>query len=456
MLSGICATFFYSCEDNRGEYLDDYASMVYFRNGGEQTLTLYRVGENTVYEIPICKGGSDRKAETTVTLAVMDQAQLDIYNMANETSYTQLSDNYYSFLTEMEFSFTKNDDYKVARVEMKTDAISALQESQRDKTYVLALQVYSDRSVSPDINLLILHPDIDIPELTLATSGLESYAYTSASADETTYKNSVVLSMDNRWDFECSLEVCDQAWLNDYNAENGTSFAMLPEAAYDIPETVAFVSGSNKAEFAVTIKRSSFTLLTEYVLPVRIASCTKEQFAIAEEVYLLNARLDPDQIALTEEMLSSLYTHTSGVDGQGLPGLCDGNTDTYWQSEWGQSVNCDETYGIYIDIALAEPLSSIVLKYCTRNSTYTSNIPQGIVVGVSNDGTNYSVLGEVNSGLPTTEAIWYTLPVFASTTTFRYVRFGVARTLSNDLRGLSGYVSTNLGEIELYGANLLE
>jgi len=460
LLCGACGCMFAGCEDSREEYLDEFQTRFYFRNSGEQSITLFKVGENTIYEIPVCKSGHNQYGTGKVTVSVMDQEQLDIYNLSNYTTYKQLPSDYFKFLTEREFYFESDDSYKVVRVEMQTDRISELQESDPDNDYVLALQVHADgdHSLSPDVNMLFISPNIDIVRVTLNTPGLVSKTYTSSSpVKDDKISNSVRVNIDNRWDFTCGLGVYDQDWLDAYNATNGTSFALLPSEWCEFPSSVAFAPGSSSSNFNVTIDRSDMELLKDYLLPIHVTNCSKEQFVIDEKQseYLVNVRLDPDQIALNESIISSPYTH-SGNDGQGIPGLCDGNTDTYWQSEWGKDVTCDATYGIYFDFVLPEPLSAVVVKYCTRNSSYVSNIPQGVVVGVSNDGENWTVIGRVSEGLPMTEATWFTCPPFYSTTTFKYVRFGVVSTpLNPELCGKTGGISTNLGEIELYGANLL-
>ena len=217
LLCGV-SLFLTSCEDNRKEYLDDYQTLVYFRNGGDQALKLYRVGENTVYEIPVCKSGLDRKATGTATISVMEQSQLDMYNLENETNYRQLPDSCFHFLTETELVFASDEDSKVFRVEVMTDDISAVQESDTENDYVLALQVRADQTISPDINLLILHLDIDIPKLSLGPAGLKSFSYTSESPEENPYANTVVLGLDKLWNFTCGLAVNDQAWLDAYTA----------------------------------------------------------------------------------------------------------------------------------------------------------------------------------------------------------------------------------------------
>lgn len=450
------------CEDNREEYLDGYQTMIYFRNGGEQTLKLYRVGENTVYEIPICKGGLNREATGTATISVMEQSQLEMYNLENGTSFRQLPEACFRFLTPTALTFESSDDYKIARVEMYTDDISAMQEADPESDYVLALQVRADRAISPEINLLILHPDIDIPYLSLQTAGLQSYSYTSESPDVNIYTNNVVLGMDNRWEFTCQLAVRDQEWLDAYNAENGTSYVLLPEECYTIPASVAFTEGNSRASFDVAIDRKSLDLLTDYVLPIYIASCSKPQFAVDAERSLCSYKviLNPDRIKLTEEMLSSPFTQSG--DGNGLSTLVDGEVPTtyaeqgYWHSNWATAAG-DEEYGHYIDIALESPLSAVVMGYNVRGDN-GNGAPTCIVIGVSTDGETFTQIGTVSSGLDDTAGAYNELPVFRSETAFNYVRFGIASSKSGDIRqnvasGTKAY--TALSELYLYGANLV-
>lgn len=458
LLCGL-SLFFAGCEDNRKEYLDDYQTLVYFRNGGDQMLKLYRVGENTVYEIPVCKGGLDRKATGVVTVSAMEQSQLDMYNLENETRYRQLPDTCFRFLGETELAFASDEENKVIRVEILTDDVSTVQESDSENEYVLALQVRADQTISPDINLLILHLDIDIPKLSLGTTGLQSFSYTSESPNENLYANSVVLGLDNLWDFTCGLGVRDQDWLDAYNAANGTDYVLLPAENYTLPDSVAFTAGNNRTEFEVVINRKSMDLLKEFVVPVYIASCTKPQFVIEEEssTMLLNVRLDPDKIPLTAAMASSPYTHSG--DGLGLEGLFDEDVSatSYWHSYYGGGPVGDPVYGYYIDLTLAEPLSAVVFKYATRANP--NAVPSEICVGVSNDGQTWIEIGRVSSDLPTEALAWATLPAFSHNTSFKYVRFGIVCSAGGAGGLLTDPAGTNactaLSELELYGANLV-
>ena len=321
------------CEDTRSDYMEEFKTLVCFRNSGEQTLSLYLTGENTLYDIPICKSGRNLDATATAQIVAMDQAQLDIYNLENLTDYVQLPASCYKFLTPTEFTFTSRDAYQVARVELDTNAVSDLQTQDPSAHYVLALQVYSDQPVSESINLLMLNLQIDIPQLSLTTSGLVRANYTASSPVVNTYQNSVSLNIDNTWDFTCSLEVLDQEWLDAYNSQNDTEYKLLPAGSFTVPGEVTFTSGTKTEPFErQSVDRSSLELLDEYLLPVRLSGCSKEEFAVQASAseYLLNVRLDPDKITLTADMASSPYTHTG--DGGGLPALFDGevSASSYW------------------------------------------------------------------------------------------------------------------------------
>ncbi len=445
------------CEDTRGEHLEDFASMVYFRNGGNQTITLYRVGENTVYKVPVCKGGSDLSYTAEATVAAVEQTQLDIYNMNNGTNYVQIPSSLFKFLSDTKLSFTSEETSKVVEVELATDAISDLQESDPEHEYILALQVYSsDRQVSPDINLLILKPEITIPVLSFAEAGLNSNNITPASPDVTTVTGEVVLGMDNRWDFTCQLDVHDQAWLDNYNAENGTDYKLMPAEIYELDlTTLSFANGSNKANFKVSVDRTKMDLFTDYVVPIYLIpeSCTKKEFELSEEVFLVHAVFTSamEKITLTEAMLSTPYT-TQYNDGQGVPGLCDGNTETYWHSEYGECPDGDPIYGVYIDIALDSPLKAVRFRYHTRHNN-ANGAPTHICIGASNDGQNWTLIQEVKEGLPDAQHTWAEdMPLANAKASYTHFRFGVAVSKAGDCRTAPPSY-TALGELELYGTN---
>ncbi len=470
LLCGACCCMFASCEDNREEYLGDYQTRFYFRNSGVQPITLFKVGKKATYQIPVCKTGYNQDGTGKVTVSVMDQEQLEIYNLTNLTTYKQLPSALFKFLTEREFYFESDDSYKIVKVELNTDAISDLQESEPDSEYVLALQVHSDgeNTLSPDVNMLFIAPSVDIVRCSLSTSGIDTKFFYPSNLSPQEFSNSLRVNFDNSeygFAFSYGLDVRNEEWLNAYNEANGTSYALLPADMYTLPNpmSVAFAEGkSTSEEFKITVDPAKMELLKDYLLPIYVVGCQETEYSMflvdeKKADYLLNVRLDPDKVELTADMASSPYTNTG--DGQGIKALFDGvaTKDSWWHSKYSEGDPIgDPDYGYYIDIALAEPLSAVVFKYATRSNP--NAVPAKIRIGVSNDGETWTEIGYVDSGLPTGALEWATLPAFSHTKAFTHIRFGVVGSAGGAGGDLTVKTSkcVALSELELYGANLID
>lgn len=444
--------------------------MIYFRNGGEQAITLYRTGEEAVYRIPVCKAGRNLSGTIAAEIIPFNDAQMQIYNVLNEKDYLLIPREYYVFTAEDGETPLKNQDrvylyfnpdesYKVLGVRINTVAVSALAEANPGKQPVLALELFSEGKVSADINYIMLSPTIDIPMVSFISPGIESHKYTSSSPLSQTYTNFVTVSLDeNRWDFTCDIEVMDEAWLTQYNYDNGKSFVMLPEDAYTLDvNQVEIKKGEYQASFDVTVNREGMDMLTEYALPIRITACSNSNFQVDDNasVYVINVRLDPDKITLTEDMVTVSNNHNG--DGTGAPALVDNDVLTYWHSLYSGTVNnADPVYGVYVDIALKSPLKAIVFEYCTRSQN-ANGVPTHVRIGVSNDQTNWTQIGDVSTPemVNATTAEWFTLPPMKHTESFRYIRFGIAESRAGDLT--INYPSspkwTALSELVLYGTD---
>jgi len=461
-----------SCTDHRDDYMEDFQTMVYFRNGGEQELTLYQTGENGFYAVPVCKAGRDLEGTAKAIVMPFDEAQMAMYNVKYETEYTLIPADYFRFTdvdrtplaeqNRVELKFSSKDPYLLVYLSLDTKKLATLFESHPDNEYVLGLQVFADENVSEEINLIVLKPGIEVPYLAMLTPGVESYRYTGESPDDPTYPNNkVTLNLDeNHWDFTCSLTTGDQAWLTAYNHENGKDYSLLPKAAFKLSTTeLTFKEGDLEASFDITIyRRNGLEMLTEYALPILLSGCSKEEFRIDESknLYMLIVRVDPDQIELSSDMVKVSHSESSYAgDAGGAAALVDGKETTHWHTPWTSEVkDPDPVYGMYIDIALKSELKTIVFEYFTRYSNDNGK-PLHVVVGGSKDGNSWTILEGGDAA--TTEMAsagageWVSLPVMKGTTSFKYVRLGIAESASGDLRVPASGAFTALGEIRLYG-----
>lgn len=469
ILSIAAAAILSSCEDHRSDNMEEFQTMVYFRNGGEQSLTLYRTGEDGFYRIPVCKSGRNLNGTANAVVMPFDEAQMAMYNTKYETSYSLIPSNLYTFTDEnraalseqkkVELAFGENDAYKLVYLSLKTVAISALMTANPDNEYVIPLQVFADENVSDDINIIVLKPDVEIPTVALQTIGVEPHKYTSASPAKETYTNVITLNMDeNLWDFDCNIEVGDAAWLADYNYNNGKAYKAMPAGTYKLSTSkVHFAKGSLDAEFSIEITRSGMEMLADYAVPIVLKSCSKAEFEIdeAKSVFILNLILNPDEIALSADMVE--VSANQSDDGDGAPALVDGKEATYWHSPWSGSVtNADPVYGVYIDISLKSPLNAIVFEYCTRAQN-DNGVPYHVVIGVSNDKTTWTKIGEAATEEMSSAGMaqWITLTPMKHTSSFKYIRFGIAESRAGDLtiNYNSSPAWTALAELHLYGTS---
>lgn len=464
-----------SCADNRNEHLDEFATIAYFRNGGDQELSLYRTGEPFYYTIPVCKAGSDRNGTIDVEVIPFSEAQLAAYNIKYQTDYKLIPQNLYEFVTsddpatatalanqsKVDIAFGASDFDALVYLRLDVNGVSALMEANPEEDFRLILQLFSNGMVNKEGNLILLSPAVDIPRISFVNASFDHKIYAADLATITTFSNSLSLNMDkNDWDFDCVLKVMDQTWLNKYNTENGTDYVLLPASCYSFDnQTLSFQKGSSLVSFEVTVdpKHADYQQLMEYVIPVRIASCTKTEFIPDEATYMVHTRVNPAQIPLDAAQVT--VSANEAGDGNGAPALVDDDTNTYWHSPWsGYVTNADPDYGIYIDIALASPLRRFALNYRTRSGN-ANGVPVAAALGVSTDGTTWTKVSDIDLALLDGSAAagtWVSLPAVKQDASFNYIRFGLTAAKSGDLtkvyaRGSQPFVS--LSEIQLYGVN---
>ncbi len=88
-------------------------------------------------------------------------------------------------------------------------------------------------------------------------------------------------------------------------------------------------------------------------------------------------------------------------DGQGISGLIDSSSSTYFHSQW-DGTNVNAPHYIQVDLGAGNEISDFKFNYKTRtdNNNGTHAIPTEIVVSGSNDGVNFTPLKTLNKELP--------------------------------------------------------
>lgn len=416
-----------ACDDNKDEYLSDFSTILYFRNSGELPLNIYNTGDNTEYKLVVNKAGSELGASTEVSVAVMDDAALAVYNAEELTQYKALPGSCYEIKSDMKLLFGSADLSKQIDVVLKPEAIYALPALPDGESYVLPMQlINSVDSINSIKNTVFVKPSILVPTVYFSQNGYVQNFLSDEGAAEIQLTLPVGIPLSSKWSFDCAIE-SDEALLDAYNKENNCDYALLP--VQQLGTGVSFTPNGNMVEnFNITVKREGLTY-GNYVLPLRLVSVSKPQFEVDEKrntclygVSYVPAESKLHNVALTEQMIS--YYPTTLNEGS-VAEMLDGKEDTYFHSQYTPAVALPH----YIQVKLPAESTALSFEYKTRHNN-ANGAPQIIGLYGSMDGEEFSKIATISSGLPTAVKSVYTSPVFVGKA-FKHLRVSVEKAPSS-------------------------
>lgn len=426
----ICAVLsmsFFSCEKNDDKIPASFNTIISLKEFGEKSLTLYNTGDDAPYEFLIFKGGKIPEATTQAELKIMDATDLALYSRSIGRSYEALPVSTYELKTK-NLDFSSSDSYKKGEVVFKTSQINDLITANPDKNYVLPIQLIKIKdSVNAEQKLLLVRPKVVTPQVQYREAG--STINIASTETSKTYEFRLQLPFTSPWDFECTIA-------------GATTNNVFEASQYDISNSgkVVFKKGTSVSEpVTVTVLNSSDYVGNRAVLPLSISNVSKTGILPPATPFNLNVVYggERNKIPLTTSMVSSNKVIT--WDGGGIPALIDGNPNTFFHTDYSNIGTAPH----YIQVQLATSVKKVAFSYQNRNNA--NGKPQTIKLSVSNDGTSWTELSQIDSGLPTAAASKYDSYAFGSDTAFKYVRFEVMRT-----NGGAAPTFFNMAEFSLY------
>ena len=285
-------------DDGKEDYLDEFDTILYFRNSGELPATFYATGDDAVYELIVNKAGVNRSAVATVDVQSLTDEALAQYNAVQRTDYKALPQDCYEYDVE-KLNFLSSDSYKDVRVTLKTDKIGKLQKTDA-ANYVIPLQLCNGTdSVNAQKQYAFIIPEVHIPTIGFENSGYVNKTLTNDESKVETVSTNIVLPVKDVWGLQCELEI-DKAALDLFNKESGMNYELLQEEYYQLKKTIIFENGKMIAPVEILIDKTVMNYGT-YVLPLTITSVSKDDFEVdeAKKTILLGISLIPPSIALT-------------------------------------------------------------------------------------------------------------------------------------------------------------
>ena len=279
-LTAACCLTYIACDDNKDEFLDEFSTILSFRNCDEIEVEVYNTGENGEYQLIVNKSGAQLGTVTRASIDVMDKALLEIYNEQNGKDYQLYPEDCYVFNGDKQIEFGPNDTYQTRSVTLITDKI--LESNQQEGNFVIPfiLQNSAD-SINAERKYVFLKPAVIVPNVAFEKTGYNLNIISDAmDANEIELNLPAVFSVDNKWNFSCTLEP-DESLLTEYNEKNGVDYTMLSEEAYTLSNEgkILFTAGSKSASLTVTVKRNKLSY-GNYVLPLKMTQCSSPYFEI--------------------------------------------------------------------------------------------------------------------------------------------------------------------------------
>lgn len=262
------------------DYLDEYMvdDKIYLNEAGLKTPAVFNWGTYT-HDLYVIKGG--KGFQGAQVKLVIDETLLADYNSANGTSYEIMPQECYE-LKEAQISFGKEDYRKSFKIDFNPETILNLGNETSQYALPCRMEILNNsiEAAEEDRMVTILVPDVKQPYLKLGNSGLmkPGTSFVPSSDDEYVFYTKVRTNYHNQWDLTYTLEV-DAAALAAYNEANGTSYKLLPEAAYEFNKTFWKVPAKWDEQYVeVKLKKQGLTnqngenMFGEYILPIRLSS----------------------------------------------------------------------------------------------------------------------------------------------------------------------------------------
>ena len=236
----------------------EYHKILYVNNSGKQELTLFDTEEDNTYSFSVFKAGSDPYQTASVDVNVLSQEEVDNeYSQLEGVSYKVLSTDCYSLGTT-HLDFSVDDRYKLVDIALKPQQVKALMATDPESVWVLPLHVTSESdSINANKDELFLQiMDVIMPALGFTSTSVTVDQYNYGSAPDLNKNIGIGLDTDNKWDITGQL-VVDEAYIAEYNEENGTVYQMLPEGTYTVPESVTLAAGITNSSISVAVSASA-------------------------------------------------------------------------------------------------------------------------------------------------------------------------------------------------------
>lgn len=395
-LFAACAIAFTSCESAIDNFMvDDTVALL---TPGLVKTNIY-LGLDNPTEVYVLKSGKGfQGADVSI---IVDDAVLTEYNESAAQKLSAVPSDCYT-ITVGSLHINAGD-YQVPFVinwnrERLADALAA----DSNIGLPLRMNVNGDDNLNVNENRLttILQPVIEQPVIALVSSG---YQVGLMPTRKSTLEELVYMDVQTNFipteDIEYTLSI-DPTLVDEYNAQKGTKFKVLPESAYKLDLegwTIKKSMKSNRFHFTflreALIPEDGPSIFGDFILPIRINSVSMSNIDENKSYVLYTVSVVASKIDKSKWTIYSCSSdirtipNWEKVEGNYPPeNLIDGTTNTHWRSIWSDP-NEKLPIEVIIDFGMDRDLYRVGIEAPTStNRKYFNSKAGSIEVALSPDG----------------------------------------------------------------------
>ena len=388
--------------DLEGQIPERFHKIIYLDVYGKQSQALYDTNEANLYTLSVIKGGSDPSTTASAQVQVLTQEEVDAeYSDLEGVNYRVLPASSYA-IDQPELLFAPGEEYKTVNVSIDPDLVkTAMENGDADAHWVLPLHVTSETdSINAHRDELFLQvTEVITPTVGFSNTAVNVRQYTYGRVSDITENVSLGLSTDNQWNIDLGFGI-DQDYIDRYNSQNGTVFQLVPEGMYDFPATMQLASGTTNADMTITVDGGSLQP-GDYMLPVEIANASLFEISASNATYPMAFRIMGEE--LDRSNWSMYYFSTEEPTGENngnngrAPHMIDGNTGTYWHTQWqGEGANPPLPHLLIVDTQSEHTFTQFALMqrensfYTKGGKFYVTNDPDSFVESYEQDKNSVS------------------------------------------------------------------
>lgn len=397
-----------SCDESEWEvqnlFPEEYHKILYILDSGEKEVTLYKTGLNTEFTYSVVKAGSEPTETAAANTKVISQAEIDTkYSNIQGTPYWVIPEGSYEIKTK-ELSFSSSDAFKYISFTINPEAVETFMIKQKEldpenaqyMKFVLPIiieGVTAKDSVNSMKNFVMLNiTNVVTPTVGFVDIGIQEQYIGQADAS---IEIPINLDVENQWDFT-SRVVIDDDYIKAYNAEHGTSYLPFPASAIEVPEMIQFTPG-NQTTMNVQVKYSNLPKadMANYMLAIKLEK--GEQFDISEtkNYYVLATTYRMNDRSNWKWNVNS-ESSQEGNNGW-LTCVYDGNTNSYWHSNYGNGSGVVNLLPYTFTIDMKEVRTVCSFALWSRQSANNSDLKEGYFEA-STDNENWTKIGTWTMG----------------------------------------------------------